>query len=994
MLVAAVAAILAACSQAPAAAAPVFGPAQVLLGGEPAQPSASVCGFSVAARGSAAQVALMGPPPALIACVRPGEDAAVAISVEGIAGPFVVVAEATVLHGPEAEVRLSAAAQGAGRRVLRDAAVRLEAAGQGDGQPVVLRLETRAGREEAAVRWRGLRIEAEGRSIDIPISAAATPPGRGPAPVLPPLRAPMEQALIEWDWRMQDGIGTPREPVTYAAAVERTLARGRLLVADLGRAGGDLGPLAAEWDAAARARDDLAKDASATESQWEALWRRVHDVRRRIVFANPLAAVGPLVFVKGVPSAFSHQLTQYYGSDAKPGGGLFVLEEPGRSMRCRRLAAGLPTGSYLHPDVSFDGRSIVFAYCQVSETPAHREAHLDVFYRLYEVGADGAGLRQLTDGRFDDFSPRYLPNGRFIFISTRRGGFHRCGRGPCPTYTLALCEADGSRPRTISWHETHEWDPCVLADGRVIYTRWDYVDRHAVHYEQLWTSHPDGSQPAVFYGNNTLNPVGTWEARPVPGSTRVMATAAAHHAMTAGSIVLVDVARGVDGLEPFTRLTPDALFPESEVPVSNGAGGWWSAPVGVTTPPPLPPEQKRWPGHCYRSPWPLSETYFLAAYSYEALIGEPTANPPAMFGLYMVDAFGNKELIYRDADISSLWPVPLRPRPRPPVVPPAGREAEGDRLLASTGPAAPNPAPPAAAPPAAAPLGAGGPRYGGRDGEGTFFLANVYESDPPLPAGCAIKALRVVQVLPKTTPHANSPPVGLPNASPGKQVLGTVPVEPDGSAYFRAPAGLPLAVQALDERGMAVQVMRSVMYLQPGETASCAGCHEPRTSAPRQRPAAAALRREPSTIRSGPDGCVPLSYPRLVQPVLDRRCVRCHAGPQPKKGIVLTGEPEGAYTRSYNALAPRVMWSAWGGRDGDFRQVNSEPVSRPDFFGARGSPLMRMLLKGHNDVTLDAADLERLATWMDANGLFYGTFDPQDQARQQRGEAIDGPRLQ
>ena len=121
----------------------------------------------------------------------------------------------------------------------------------------------------------------------------------------------------------------------------------------------------------------------------------------------------------------------------------------------------------------------------------------------------------------------------------------------------------------------------MLHDGRLIYTRWDYVDRHAVHYEQLWTSHPDGSRPAAFYGNNTLNPVGTWEARPVPGSDKVMATAAAHHAMTAGSIVLVDTSRGIDGLDPVTRLTPDALFPESEAPVSNGGKGFWHAPQGV-----------------------------------------------------------------------------------------------------------------------------------------------------------------------------------------------------------------------------------------------------------------------------------------------------------------------------------------------------------------------------------------------------------------------------
>jgi mono/diheme cytochrome c family protein len=436
-----------------------------------------------------------------------------------------------------------------------------------------------------------------------------------------------------------------------------------------------------------------------------------------------------------------------------------------------------------------------------------------------------------------------------------------------------------------------------------------------------------------------------------------MATAAAHHAMTAGSIVLIDITRGRDALGPLLRLTPDALFPESEAPVLRQARttGHWHAPVGVKGPVAVPPAAKRWPGHCYRSPHPLSENYFLAAYSFDSLIGEPTANPANMFGLYLVDCFGNKELLYRDLNISSLWPAPLRPRARPPGIP-AAQEQVVERT-------------------------------------GTFFLQNVYASWPPLPPD-SVKRLRIVQVLPKTTPHIDNPPVGLPHAAPGKQVLGTVPVEADGSAFFSAPAGVALAFQALDERGRAVQIMRSVTYLQPGEQSSCIGCHEPRSAAPPQTASPLALRRGPSAIQPAPDGSRPLSYPRLVQPVLERHCVRCHNREKSDGDVILTGEPEGRYTVSYNALAPRVPYSAWGGRRGDFRTVNSEPMTAPDFFGARGSPLMKLLLDGHEGVKLPADDVRRLATWMDANALFYGTFDPEDQARQQRGERIAGPALE
>jgi len=132
----------------------------------------------------------------------------------------------------------------------------------------------------------------------------------------------------------------------------------------------------------------------------------------------------------------------------------------------------------------------------------------------------------------------------------------------------------------------------------------------------------------------------------------------------------------------------------------------------------------------------------------------------------------------------------------------------------------------------------------------------------------------------------------------------------------------------------------------------------------------------------------------LVQPVLDRHCVRCHNAAKPEGKVQLTGEPQGAYTVSYNALAPRVSFSAWGGKGGDFRQSNSEPATQPGFFGARGSPALLKLMTNHYDVSLSAEDREHLVTWMDANALFYGTFDPQDQVRQQNGELIAGPQIQ
>ena len=218
------------------------------------------------------------------------------------------------------------------------------------------------------------------------------------------------------------------------------------------------------------------------------------------------------------------------------------------------------------------------------------------------------------------------------------------------------------------------------------------------------------------------------------------------------------------------------------------------------------------------------------------------------------------------------------------------------------------------------------------------------------------------------------------------RVLGTVPVEADGSAYFEVPAKTPVLFQALDAQGRAIQTMRSLVYLQPGENETCIGCHEHRMTMATPRMKATAIQRAPSKIQPGPDGTRPFSYPRLVQPVLDRHCIACHDGKDPKR-CQLTGAPENEFTKSYNALIPFVSFSAWNRPEQNF-----EPLTTPLRFGSLGSPLSKMLEQHHGNVELAQEDLDRLQTWMDANALFYGTFDVNEQKKQLLGQQIDGPK--
>ncbi|MDO4587268.1 MAG: hypothetical protein Q4C95_08225 [Planctomycetia bacterium] len=817
-------------------------------------------------------------------------------------------------------------------------------------------------------------------SVSIPISLdpVRRPQSFDPIPCSPDFRPALEQALIEWDWRMQDGIETPLEPRTYLQAIEKRLPQGLELINDIEE------NLAEDEDQMVEVREkwsnlterfNALKSEEATdnaellqqrETTAEELWKELHQTKREILLTNPLFDVGPMVFAKHVPSGFSHQLTQVYGYVSRPGGGIFVLEEPGKSMKTRLLSGDLPNGNYMHPTVSFDGKKIWFAFCETEKAPNawHDPEKVSDRYHLYQMNADGSDVKQMTDGDFDDFSPTVLPNGDIIFSSTRRGGFHRCGGGPCFVYTLAKMNADGSDPHPISFHETNEWNPEVLNDGRIVYTRWDYVDRDAVYYQNLWSTRQDGTDVRIYYGNNTFNPCGIWESKSIPGSSKIMAIGAPHHGMSAGSIMLIDTTKGVDGSEPIKRLTPEVLYPEGEVPLplppqlpamsdfDTVIPGAWQAfreADRITT---LSEEQKRWPVHCFKSPWPLSEKYFIASYSFDKLLGEAGPNIPNQFGIYFCDAFGNRELVYRDPNISSVWAMPLAERPEKPNY----LSTLPEKDVPSTG---------------------------------QFFIQNIYESWPwKMPEN--IKSLRIVQVLPKTTPNANNPMVGAANASPGKQILGTVPVEEDGSVFFEMPAKTPVLFQALDENGKMVQGMRSLVYLQPGESASCTGCHENRMSSVPLTQSIASKKETPTQIKPGPDGSKPLSYPILVQPVLDRLCVECHNNDKAEGNINLTGEPEGQYTKSYNALIPFVSYTAWGLPEGNY-----EPMTTPYRFGTHASKLIKILDDGHYDCQLTDEDKERLYSWIDgANALFYGTFNVENQKRQQMGERIEGPDLE
>lgn len=731
----------------------------------------------------------------------------------------------------------------------------------------------------------------------------------------------------------------------------------------------DLRRQAAAWEALGAEAAAVRKGADAEQ---RAVFAQAVRLRRKIAFQNPALDFDSIVFLlhNKQSRGARHMIDQYLGFNAEARGGVYVLEKPFSDRpKVRNLLAAAPVqngtlkgrtldnrGGFLALDLDYDGETVLFAFTEAQwetpagardavywtavdarakgavPTPAHYVFRPENCYHIFKARTDGGGLAQLTDGPYNDFDPCFLPSGRIAFISARAGGQCRCGARPLPSFTLHGMMPDGRDIIQLSWHDTNEWQPSVDNNGMLVYTRWDYVDRDSDVAHHLWRCYPDGRDPRSPHGNypdvRESRPWMEMSLRAIPGSTNYMGVAAPHHGEAYGSLVLIDLKRREDGKTgQVRRITPEVLLPESETaPGQAHAGRGKHAPQAEV----------------YGTPWPLSEDFYLCVY-------DPGQQN---YGLYLVDSFGNRELLYRHPEIACLDPIPLRARPRPPVIPVATVQAEADRTP-------------------------------GTDlSTGVVAVMNVYESRQSWPQDVRIKELRVVNLFPKENAVADAPPIGAAAQSLCRGVLGTAPVEADGSAHFTMPAGAPVYFQLLDENGLMVQTMRSATYVHPGERLTCVGCHaSPQASPP--APAKApplALRRPPSTLRPESPGSYPLSFPRLVQPVLDVHCVACHD--REKKACKLRGDhfAKTGRSESFEALRP----FAWGRSGGNGVALKERQYSLPGEEGARVSRLYKLLAAGHYDVKLSPEDLRRVTLWLDCNSNFFGGYrDPELQARGQ-----------
>ena len=563
-----------------------------------------------------------------------------------------------------------------------------------------------------------------------------------------------------------------------------------------------------------------------------------------------------------------------YAGNGQPDAG--VLYRYNLKTRQNSVILDARGGSIRDPHVDYDGRTILFSY---------RPAGTD-HYHLYEIQSDGSGLRQITDGPWDDYEACRLPDGDILFITTRCKRWVGCWY--TQVGTMYRCRPDGSDMQCVSANIEHDNTPAVLPDGRILYTRWEYIDRSQVEYHHLWTMNPDGTGVNVYFGN-----MHSWivmiDALPIPGTQEVIASFSPGHGVNEheGFATLVSQKQGPDEKEAAVRIKHTGRI---------------------------------------RDPFPVTRDLFLVAK------GKSIA---------FLTRDGKEETILTDPATPVHEPRVLRPRPREPVIPSrvVSGKPTGQFILIDV--------------------------YQGRNMEG------VKRGD--------IKKLLVLEPLPKPVNFSGGMDLtswlGTFNL---ERVLGTVPVEEDGSASFLVPAGRPLFFVALDANDLSVKRMHSFADLMPGETFTCIGCHETRSSAAdarRDQPTPLALKRPPSVIQpfeGFPD--VP-DFQRDIQPILDRHCVTCH-NPQKRAGTLnLAAALAPRFSNAYVALLARQQVA--DGANG----LGNRP---PRTIGSSASPLLARLSGGHHNVKVSPREWRMVWLWIEAAAPYAGSYAAVRNTEEQR----------
>ena len=714
----------------------------------------------------------------------------------------------------------------------------------------------------------------------------------------------------------------------------------------------------------------------------------------------------------------------------KPGCAIRLVE-PARPEKPIKTLFEDPEGSIYDMNLSFDAKTVYFSYRPKDSS----------YWNIWKINIAGTCLTQLTNGPFFDVSPAELPDGGIVFVSTRRFGRTVCQPGPASN--LFRMNADGTGIKCVSMNTLSDFNPQVLPDGRVIFTRWEYVDRDLTFRQSLWTQNPEGTLYQLYYGNTIRDFGSVLQARPIPGApaSKVLATFAPHHGYPHGAIGVVDRSQGIEA--------------------GQGKGFvYWTKEFPVV--------QDVSREYAYRDPFPLDEERALCSFgSSGGVLGANSSGNDVRYRIWLLDSDGEKRLLCEEPELDCFYPIAVEETPRPPVQ--VSRVANPDlkkklrpqlkpRELFSGLRQTDGVEPVAQYAKLAAAVNQnpgqdvcsvdgqnvsvdtwGIPeRMNLLDGDpvGQVALADVYQGLEPYVKRGEVKSIRIMEQIRKTEElydrsFDQSPSMGVATYY-AKRCWGDVPVEEDGSANFYVPALREIYFQALDAQGREIQRMTSAVQFMPGESIGCIGCHEDRDSIPAT--AQDASRRPVAALRAPDTPVVPdfiyaayrdrqknggnlaldagvVDYPSLVQPVLDRYCVSCHDGVEPAGGYDLSGDMTRYFSSSYESLLLKSrsyrQANMLTGKMPDDQLALGKPlvqfywllfttsaVNEPYTTGALASRLPDFFSKEHCGQDVDEESMKRVNFWLDSNAIYQGTYAnarPKSAGRRDRWAPLDGP---
>ena len=648
----------------------------------------------------------------------------------------------------------------------------------------------------------------------------------------------------------------------------------------------------------------------------------------------------------------SHVYT-YHAEGFVPGGGIFIFT-PGSDGKLERIFDS-GKGEVMDVRLSYNADKILFSYKQTDISPSGQDGrnktvgpdkNIETKYQIYQMNIDGSELKQLTDDLSNNFNPCWLPDGRIVFLSDRKESFAYCFVTTSPL--LYRMDADGSNIVKLSHGYLNDFTPSILNDGRIIYSRWEYVDRPAIPIQSLWTLKPDGTDVEGYFGNRVLDPGTFMEARSIGSTRKVLCVLTAHNGSCRGAIGIIDPDYGANAQQAITNITPEIYIGK----VDRGNGN-----ILVNKGP-------------YENPFPLDEEYFLVSSRGTVILRD-------------YDGTAKATLIGPKDGMGFYSPQPIRRVSRPPIISsilPDNAKPWATVLIQDV--------------------------YNGLDPEvkrgqiKKICVVEEIEKSNWAP---------IVNEVPTCSQYSANSAFGylFPTVSCGatyapKKIWGYAPVEEDGSANFKVPSGLPIYFLAIDEHGRALQRMRTFTHFQPGEQKGCIGCHADRnyatTSGHSARPTAALKPEQQLTVPEW--GRRNFDYSTIVQPVLDQYCVGCHNSREMPKDVDLSGDKTDFFNVSYEILARK---GTIGEKHPEYHGVNSladvgeNPYTKwmssingaeanvlmikPLTWGSPASKLAKMVLSGHPDENgdkrfeMDENSRRRLMAWMDLNVPYYDSSD-------------------